>query len=110
MASIRRPSYDLHAILELVGYREYETTGEAEIGMEDLGVSADDLEACILGLTPSDLHKTMPAEKRPQFMQDVYRARHAGVLIYVKLQLVGTQDRKRYPQGRFVQVISFKRK
>ncbi|MGI9077186.1 MAG: type II toxin-antitoxin system MqsR family toxin [Gemmatimonadaceae bacterium] len=110
MASIRRPSYDLHAILELVGHGEYETTREAEIGMEDLGLSSDDLETCILGLTPSEFHKPMPAEQRPQLLQDVYRPRYDDVPIYLKLQLVGTLDLQRYPQGRFVQVISFKRK
>jgi len=38
-------------------------------------------------LTEAHFYKTMPAEKRSGFMQDVYRITYQGRRIYLKLQV-----------------------
>lgn len=110
MAQPLRPSYDLESILELVGFEWFEITSEVEKGFDDLNCSVDDMVECILNLTRANFYKSMAAEKRLELLQDVYRSELQGIPVYIKLQLIGSTDKKRYPQQRYVQVISFKRK
>jgi hypothetical protein len=54
----------------------------------DLGLDDEDIADCIMNcLTGAHFYKTMPAEKRPGLMQDVYRITYQGRCIYLKLQV-----------------------
>jgi hypothetical protein len=97
------PTYDLARVVELVANRCYRITGVAVQGAGELGFDEDDVVECVTGLETAHFYKTMEAERRPGFWQDVYRTVHGGIPIYVKVQLEG-QD----PNDRVV-VIQFKR-
>lgn len=82
----RRPSYDLAEVQALVGAGKYRITMSSLAGAAAQGFDEEDVVACVLGLEPTDFHKTMPAQKVPELMQDVYRPRYLGVRMYVKVQ------------------------
>lgn len=81
-----------------VWYRRAAVEGAAELEM-----TAEDIDACILGLTAADFRKSMPST-RPVWsdcVMDVYKPSFMGEDLYVKFQ--------RWPQEK-VYVVSFKRK
>ena len=86
-------------IQELVRTGARIITLSALTGARELGFDEEDIDEVVIGLTESDFYKTMPAEKLPGLWQDVYRPKHKGQELYVKLQIVGKAV-----------VISFKRR
>jgi motility quorum-sensing regulator/GCU-specific mRNA interferase toxin len=107
-----RPTYDLYTVQELVGFGAYELSGVAATGMAELGLTVDDVEACICGMTSNDFHKSDPSEQRPELMLDIYRPNYDGQLIYVKIQVIGiVRPSLTGPKyQRRVNVVSFKEK
>ena len=101
--SERSASYDLKRVVALVAAQRYRVTGVAARGAGELGFDESDIVECIGSLTPADFYKTMEAEKRAGFWQDVYRTEHGGIPLYVKVQLEGTDP------DDLVVVIQFKR-
>ncbi len=94
------PSYSLNRIRELFQegrFRVARSAFEAALLMSLLEEDVVDCVTC--HLNESHFYKTMPAEKVPGLMQDVYKIRYEGWRIYLKLQI----DK----DGRAV-VISFK--
>lgn len=53
-----------------------------------LGFDEDDIFECVLNnLSDTHFYKTMPSEKKPELMQDVYRITYGEQRIYLKLQV-----------------------
>ena len=98
-----KPTHDLSAIMAkvAVGFVHYRV--QAVRSAAELEFSRQDIDQCILELTPADFHKTMPSRvpKWAGCWQDVYKPTYCGGELYVKIQL--------YP-GQRVYVVSFKRK
>ena len=55
----------------------------------ELGFDESDIVECVGALSSAHFYKTMEAEKRRGFWQDVYRTEYGGIPLYVKLQLEG---------------------
>ena len=81
------PTYDLATVAALLAARHYRITGEAFRGAGELGLDEADIVDCVGALSTACFYKTMEAEKRPGFWQDVYRTEHGGIALYVKVQL-----------------------
>jgi hypothetical protein len=96
------PTYRLALVQALWRAGSKVITWSAKQGALTLGFDDGDIECVILGLTEDvDFYKSMPAEKRPGWHQDVYRTVHEGKPLYLKVQLAGTEGP--------VVLISFKR-
>ena len=98
-----KPTYDLGRVSQLLIAKRYRITGTAVQGAGELGFDESDIVECVGALRPEQFYKTMEAERRRGFWQDVYRTSHGGIPLYVKVQLEG-QD----PNDLLV-VIQFKR-
>ncbi len=83
----RTPTYDLARLKELVRTGHKRVTGIAVQGAYSAGLEPSDIVPCVLALEQSCFYKSMEAEKRAGFFQDVYRPRYKGVDLYVKLQM-----------------------
>jgi len=100
VAEKRRPHYVLTEVKRLIRREESRRiTRSALDGAAALGLTDEDVVACVLGLTSADFYKSMTALVDRTLWQDVYPPRYAGLLLYVKVQIVG---------GKTVVVISFK--
>jgi len=97
------PTYDLARVAALVATTRYRMTGLAVKEAGELGFDESDIVECVGALSSAHFYKTMQAEKRPGFWQDVYRTEHGGIPLYMKIQLEGTN-----PNDLLV-VIQFKR-
>ena len=95
--------YDLTRVVTLMATTRYRLTGRAVNEAGELGFDEDDIVECVCALTSAHFYKTMEADKRPGFWQDVYRTEHGGIPLYVKGQLEGMN-----PDDLLV-VIQFKR-
>ncbi|MFB3814843.1 MAG: type II toxin-antitoxin system MqsR family toxin [Terriglobales bacterium] len=63
------------------------TASSTETAVE-LGFEDDDIYDCIVNqLSVTHFQKTMPSDKKPSLMQDVYHITYCGVRLYVKLQV-----------------------
>jgi motility quorum-sensing regulator/GCU-specific mRNA interferase toxin len=87
MHVLKRPTYNLSLIQQLVQDGAYVVTGTALAGAAALSFDSEDIRACVLALTLRDLYKTMESTDRPGLWQDVYKPLYGGVRVYVKLQL-----------------------
>ena len=52
-----------------------------------LGLDAEDVRDCILGLSASDFYKSMKSRRILDQRQDVYRASYGELDLYLKLQM-----------------------
>ena len=84
------PTYSLSQIQSCIATGRYRITLMATNGAGEIGFRQRDICSCILSLRREDFYKTMEAERRPGFWQDVYRPRYRGRNIYLKVQLEGT--------------------
>lgn len=89
--------------MALIAARRYRITGRSVQGAGGLRFDEGDIVECVGALRASDFRKTMEAERRPGFWQDVYRTEHGGIPLYVKVQLEGRNP------DELVVVIQFKR-
>jgi hypothetical protein len=101
--SLNTPTYNLARVVGLLAARQYRITGLAVQGAGELGFDESDIVECVSALRATDFYKTMEAERRPGFWQDVYRTEHGGIPLYVKVQLDGRNP------DELVVVIQFKR-
>ena len=103
MAGVGGPTSELARVLALRGMSRYRVTGLAVVGAGELGFDESDVVECVGALKADHFYKTMEAEKRPGFWQDVYRTEHGGIPLYVKVQLEGVNP------DELLVVIQFKR-
>jgi hypothetical protein len=82
-----RPAYDLAQIKGRVAGGAFVITLQARQDAYRLGLDAQNVKDCVLGLSVSDFYKTMKSERFPEQYQDVYYAAYAGFELYVKLQM-----------------------
>jgi hypothetical protein len=81
-------TYPLEWVKRLFRQKHWFVTLTAQSSALDLGLDDEDIADCIMNcLTGAHFYKTMPAEKRPGLMQDVYRITYQGRCIYLKLQV-----------------------
>jgi hypothetical protein len=81
-------SYKLDEIKKLVTEGKYRISGTSMDGAFSLGFDAQDICECICDyLDETHFYKTMAAERKPGFMQDVYRITYESQPIYLKLQI-----------------------
>lgn len=97
------PTYDLARVAALVATKRHRITGLEVKEAGELGFDESDIVECVGALSSAHFYKTMEAEKRPGFWQDVYRTEHGGIPLYMKIQFEGTN-----PNDLLV-VIQFKR-
>ena len=81
------PSYDLAEVQRLVQEGSFRAAASAFFDAMALGFDKSDIVDCIAQLTAAEFYKTMPAEKCPGLMQDVYRPTYLSKTLYVKVQL-----------------------
>ncbi|MEO7455339.1 MAG: type II toxin-antitoxin system MqsR family toxin [Gemmatimonadaceae bacterium] len=103
MASGDGPTYELALVVALISTPRYRITGRAFNEAGELGFDECDIVECVDALKAEHFYKTMEAEKRPGFWQDVYRTEHGGIPLYVKVQLEGENP------DELLVVIQFKR-
>lgn len=97
-------TYPLALVRELLAAKRYRLTGIAVIGAGELGFDEADIVGCVSRLDESLFYKTMEAERRPGYWQDVYRPVHGGIELYVKVQVEGKDP------DELLVVIQFKRR
>ena len=87
-------TYDLELIKHLLqSERTRIITATANQGASSLGyLNPDEIVERALLVETSDIYKTMPSEKIPGVMQDVYRSKTKRDYLYIKFQL--SKDRK----------------
>ncbi len=82
-------TYPLDEIRQLCQQKHWTVTQSASDDALALGFDEEDIIDCIVNaLAETHFYKTMPSEKRPELMQDVYRITYQGQRIYLKLQIV----------------------
>ena len=97
------PTYDLARVVALIATKRYRITGLAVKEAGELGFDESDIVECVGALSSAHFYKTMDADRRPGFWQDVYRTEHGGIPLYVKVQLEGMNA------DELLVVIQFKR-
>lgn len=87
-------TYDLSLIKDLLKSPKTRIiTGEANRNASSLGyLNPEDIINRALEVEPTDIYKTMPAQKFPGIMQDVYRSITQKDRLYIKFQL--SKDKK----------------
>ncbi|MEK6581352.1 MAG: type II toxin-antitoxin system MqsR family toxin [Nitrospirota bacterium] len=102
--SASKPKYDLSKIKKLLCDSDsYRITVKAHSGAAELGyMDAESIVDVIENIQEDDFHKSMPSEKVPGLLQDVYRVNDGNNKIYIKLQLS--------VNGKKVVVVQFKKK
>lgn len=86
----RAATHPLGRVKELIRRNAYQITTRARRDAQEIGFDEAEVVGCVIGLTPQEFHKTMPSERFPGRMQDVYRPTVSGRELYVKLQLTGS--------------------
>ena len=88
------PKYSLKRIKELLAAGEdfYLITQSARLGAQRLYMDDDDIVACVWALGDDDYETTLEGTRVPGTFQDVYRTRHHGFRIYLKVRLIGDHE------------------
>jgi hypothetical protein len=83
-----QPTYPLEQIKELFQQRNFRITETALQGAAMMNLLYEAIIDCVTTcLGDSHFYKTIPAERVPGLMQDVYKIRYEGERIYLKLQI-----------------------
>jgi hypothetical protein len=86
---VEEATYPLDSVKQLFRQNRWMVTLTAQNGALNLGLDEDDIFDCVTNnLAETHFCKTMPAEKNPELMQDVYRITYQDRRIYLKLQVV----------------------
>ena len=101
---IRRPTFPLERVRELIAANRYVITASANQSSVELGLCEDDVIGTVLDLVGANFHKSMASQKSPGQWQDVYRSRCRGIPVYVKVQILSVES-----SNEKLVVISFKR-
>jgi hypothetical protein len=85
---MQEPTYPLDWIKQLLQQNRWIVTTTALSSALDLGLDDEDIFDCIVNhLNETHFCRTMPAQKKPGLMQDVYRITYKRQPIYLKLQV-----------------------
>lgn len=85
---MQKPTYSLVLIKGLMNDGSWSPTESAVDTALEMGFDAGDVFDCIVHyLEETHFYKTMPAEKIPGLMQDVYHITYQEQRVYVKLQV-----------------------
>ena len=87
MTRPRGPTYPLEDIKAAVRAGNWCATTRAFETALQIWCEESDIRECVLALPPRSFHKTMPSEKMPGTMQDVYKTKHYSWPVYLKMQL-----------------------
>jgi motility quorum-sensing regulator/GCU-specific mRNA interferase toxin len=80
-----QPTHDLQAIKAVFSNTtDLNVTGTALRGAFALGYGRQEIVDVIQTIEPQHFYKTMPSEKNPGLMQDVYRVPDGDLELYVK--------------------------
>ena len=86
-----RPTYRLEQIKQLFQEKTFRITETALQGAAMMNFLDEDIIDCVTTcLGDSHFYKTMPAERVPGLMQDVYKIRYENERVYLKLQISKT--------------------
>ncbi|MFZ3073407.1 MAG: type II toxin-antitoxin system MqsR family toxin [Thermodesulfobacteriota bacterium] len=87
MAPPNKPYYDLGELKKLIGDEDTRIITQASLkDAATINFSLTEIIDTVQSLGSSDFYKTMPAEKRENSNQDVYKPIKKGIKLYVKLQ------------------------
>jgi hypothetical protein len=82
------PTYELCEIRECIKQGKSYILETASKTAALLGYLEDGIMECVLEhLSETHFYKTMPSDKVPGVMQDVYKMTHQGNRLYIKLQI-----------------------
>jgi len=81
-----KATYDLDALKKLIKEGKYDITRICRKEFTRLDYSSSEVIRIIKNLKKSQIHKTMPAIKAPDLMQDVYHTMVGDDSLYIKLQ------------------------
>ena len=85
---MHKPTYPLAQIKGLIGDGSWIIRESALDAALEMGFDEEDIIDCVVKyLEETHFYKTMPAEKNPNLMQDVYHITYQGQRVYVKLQV-----------------------
>src|ERR1051326_1908542 len=85
MADGDRPTHDLQQIKSAFSKpADLNVTGRALRDAFALGYGRQEIVEVIQAIKPGHFYKTMPSEKNPGLMQDVYRVSDGDLELYVK--------------------------
>ena len=94
-----KPTHGLEEVKRRVAGGAFVITLQARRDAYRLGLDAQDVRECILGLSAGEFRKSMRSRAVPELQQDVYETLYDEFELYVKLQM-----RRHGP----VVVVSFK--
>jgi hypothetical protein len=81
-------TYELCEIQEAIKQDKFYVTETASQTAASIGFLEDGIVECVVEhLKESHFYKTMPAERVPGVMQDVYKIAYQGQRLYIKLQI-----------------------
>lgn len=81
-----KATYDLDELKKFIDKGNFDTTRNCRREYSKLDYSEDAVLEIIGKLQPTDIYKTMPSEKIPDLMQDVYHIKEEEDDLYIKLQ------------------------
>jgi hypothetical protein len=88
LMSVHKPTYSLAQMKGLIRDGSWIVRESALDSALEMGFDDEDISDCIVNyLEETHFYKTMPAEKNPALMQDVYHITYHGHRIYVKVQI-----------------------
>ncbi len=88
MGRRRKPGYALKSIkVAFADAARLNRTLTATFGAEELGLGEQEVVDVIAGLTAGDFDKSMPSERDPDILQDVYKPMVAGREMYLKFTI-----------------------
>jgi hypothetical protein len=90
----REPHYPLADVKAAVRADRYIIPGRVDEHMRSRGWRRAYAHECLLGLEVFDFHKSQAHRARPGVWLDVYRPRHCGERLYVKLTI--HEDERRF--------------
>lgn len=83
-----RPTYRLEQVKQLFQQNSFRITETALQGAAMMDFLDEDIIDCVtICLGDRHFYKTMPAERVPGLMQDVYKILYEGERVYLKLQI-----------------------
>lgn len=81
-----KATYDLDELKKFIDKGDYFITGTCRKEFSRLDYSEGAVIRIVKRLRKAEIYKTMPAEKKPDLMQDVYHTREKADNFYIKLQ------------------------
>lgn len=88
-----KATYDLDELKSFIAEGAFDITRTCRKEFSRLDYSDEAVIRIVKRLRKTEIYKTMPAEKKPDLMQDVYHTREKDNDLYIKLQKSSCGDR-----------------